>query len=139
EICEFGPKVRAEPRRRRSALDCVHSPSFRIARSYTCAGARTYASGRGDEARGFSPSLDCGQRLRADVHEHARVDVEQKALEGEPPGGDLLGDPGKGHEVVQRQADDVGLDPGKAPLLSLARRLDRGAAELDPRGDEVAR
>ena len=45
----------------------------------------------------------------------------------------------EGHEIGEREAHDLGLDPLEPPLRLFAGGLDRGLADLDPGGDEVAR
>src|SRR6202453_2792437 len=70
---------------------------------------------------------------------HPRVNVEQKALQNEPTCTARLGDPGKGHEIGEREAHDLGLDPFESPLGLVARGQNRGLADLDPGSDEVPR
>ena len=79
------------------------------------------------------------QAVRSDCSEHAGVDVEQIALEREPPGRGGVGDPREGQEVREREPHDFCLDPAEPPLRRLARRDQGRLADPDPGGDEVAR
>ena len=75
----------------------------------------------------------------AHIRQHAGVDIEPIALQGKPVGHDRLGDPGEGHEIGEREAHDLGLDPFEPALGLLTRRIDRWLANVDPGGDEIAR
>ena len=70
---------------------------------------------------------------RPDARQHAGVDVEPIALQGKPAGGDRLGDPWEGHEIGEREAHHLGLDPFEAPLRLVARGLEPLACRSRPR------
>ena len=67
------------------------------------------------------------------------MNVEQIALQRKPAGGDGVADPREGQEIGERQAHHFGFDAAQAPLGRFARGGERRSADLDPRGDEVAR
>ena len=77
--------------------------------------------------------------MKPTADENAGVDVEPIALQRDARRRPAPAIQGEGHEVGERHAHDLGLDPLEPPLRLLACRKERGLADLDPRGDEVLR